>query len=134
MAQKAVHVSGRRKKAIARATVREGKGKVRINNQLLDTINNGFIKMKIMEPLIIAGDLSKKVNINIIVRGGGWQGQADASRLAIARGLVEYSKDSNLKKQFLDYDRHLLVADVRHTEPSKPNDSKPRAARQFSKR
>ena len=134
MTNKIVHVSGKRKRSIARATVSNGKGNIRINKQLLEKISNNFIKMKIMEPLILAGDLAKKVNIDVIVRGGGWQGQTDASRLAIARGLVEWSKDNNLKRQFLDYDRHLLVADVRHTEPSKPNDSKPRAARQFSKR
>jgi len=134
MSKKVVQVSGKRKKAIARATIREGEGKIRINSQLLDTINNNFIKMKIMEPLMIAGDLSKKVNIDIKVKGGGWQGQAEASRLAIARGLVEWSKDGNLKRQFLDYDRHLLIADVRQVEPSKPNDSKARAKRQFSKR
>jgi len=93
-----------------------------------------MMKLKIMEPLILAGDLGKKVNISINVNGGGWQGQTDASRLAIARALVEYSKDGELKKKFLEYDRHLLIQDVRFKEPNKPNDSKARAKRQKSYR
>ncbi|QQG38552.1 MAG: 30S ribosomal protein S9 [Candidatus Woesearchaeota archaeon] len=132
--KKVIHVSGKRKKAIARATLREGKGSIRVNGQLLDSFSNEIMKMKIMEPLILAGELSKKVNIDINVRGGGWQGQTEASRLSIAKALVEYSKDPALKKMFLDYDRHMLINDVRRVEPSKPNDSKARAARQKSYR
>ena len=90
--------------------------------------------MKIMEPLIIAEDLSKGVNISVVVNGGGWQGQTEASRLVIAKGLVEWNKDNSLKKNFLDYDRHLLIADVRRKEVRKPGDSKARAKRQKSYR
>ena len=87
-----------------------------------------------MEPLLIAGDLSKKVNVNVSVAGGGFQSQAEAARLAIARALVNFSKDKALRQAFLDYDRHLLIADTRHAETSKPNDSKPRSKRQKSYR
>ena len=61
-------------------------------------------------------------------------GQADAARLAIAKSLVEYSKGDKLRKIFLEYDRQLLVADVRQAETSKPNVSKPRKKRQKSYR
>src|SRR4030042_6511486 len=100
---KIVHASGKRKMAIARVTLRAGNGKIKINNQLLDTIEPKLARMKIKEPLILAGELGKDVDINVNVLGGGNMSQAEASRLAIARALVDYSKDSKLEKTFLDY-------------------------------
>jgi small subunit ribosomal protein S9 len=129
---KAIHKNGKRKTSIAKATMKEGKGIIRINSTLLENHTPEIARMKIMEPLILAGDQSKKVNINVNVQGGGWSSQADASRLAIARCLLEANK--TLKKKFLDYDRHLLVADTRRKEMCKPNDSKARAKRQKSYR
>ncbi|MBT3985886.1 30S ribosomal protein S9 [archaeon] len=131
---KAVHASGKRKRAVARATITPGKGIVRINSLSLEHYQPELTRIKIQEPLILANDLAKKININIAVRGGGSQAQAEASRLAIARGLVEYSKSKELKQTFLDYDRNLLVADTRNKEACKPNDSKARAKRQKSYR
>jgi|SRR3989344_7217807 len=126
--------SGKRKRAVARATVREGKGLVRINSILLSNYNPKLLRMRISEPLILAGDMSKKVDINVVVYGGGISSQSEATRLAIARALVDYSKDKSLREKYLSYDRHLLIADVRHAEASKPGDSKPRAKRQKSYR
>jgi small subunit ribosomal protein S9 len=131
---KVVHVSGKRKMAVARATVKEGKGVTRINGRLLENYTPKVAMLKIMEPLMLAGDVAKKVDIKINVTGGGWASQTDACRLALARGLVEFTGSKTLKRTFLDYDRHLLVADVRRNEPHKPNDSKPRAKRQKSYR
>ena len=92
-------------------------------------------RLKLREPLIIAGDLIDKVNIRLNVVGGGISSQADAGRLAIAKGLVEYSKSEKLKEDFLKYDRNLLVADVRRKEPAKPNrHGQARAKRQKSYR
>ena len=129
---KIIHKAGKRKTAIARATMKPGKGLVRINYQTLETYSPELAKMKIMEPLLIAGEVSKKFDININVQGGGWQSQAEAARLAVARCLVEASKP--LKVKFLEYDRNLLVADTRRKEVCKPNDSKARAKRQKSYR
>jgi len=132
---KIVHVSGKRKRAIARATLKDGKGIIKINNQLLDILEPKFARMKIMEPLLLAGDLVKKIDININVAGGGIISQAEAVRLAIARVLVEYSKSNSLKEAFLKYDRHLLVADTRRKEAAKPNrHGQARAKRQKSYR
>ncbi len=131
---KASHISGKRKASIAKATVKDGHGIVRINKILLENYSNEVSRMKVMEPLLIAGDLSKKVNVNVSVIGGGFQSQAEAARLAIARALVNFSKDKALRQAFLDYDRHLLIADTRQAETSKPNDSKPRKKRQKSYR
>jgi small subunit ribosomal protein S9 len=131
---KIIHTSGKRKKAIARATLKEGNGKVRINKINLEDFRPKMLKMRLKEPLILAGDIVKKLDIDVNIVGGGITGQADAARLAIARAIVEYSKSERVKKTFLNYDRQLLVADVRQNEPSKPNDSKPRAKRQKSYR
>ena len=117
---KVINTSGKRKRAIARATLREGSGKIRINHVLLDVYQPKLYRLKIREPLILAGDIVNEVNIDINVIGGGINSQADAARLAIAKALVEYTKSEKLKNEFLNYDRNLLVADVRRKEPAKP--------------
>ncbi len=129
---KAIHRSGKRKTSIAKATLSQGKGVVRINSILLANYSPEIARMKIMEPIILAGDQTKTFDITVTVKGGGWSSQAEASRLAIARCLVETNK--TLRKKFLDYDRHLIVADTRRKEMCKPNDSKARAKRQKSYR
>ena len=118
---KTIVTSGKRKRAIARAALKEGKGIVMINKISLDYYEPKMYRLKLREPLILAGDIINKVNINVNVIGGGIASQAEAARLSIARALVEYSKSERLKEKFLKYDRQLLVADVRRKEPSKPN-------------
>ena len=129
---KLITSSGKRKAAIARARLAQGKGNVRINSFLLDTFQPEMLRMKIEEPLLLAGDSVKNIDIVVTVKGGGPSSQADAVRLAIARALVAHNK--KLEKIFLSYDRQLLVADVRRKEVAKPNDSKARAKRQKSYR
>ena len=132
---KIVQVSGKRKKAIARATVKPGKGIVRVNNRLLSTITPQMIRLRLQEPLLIADKLAQEVDITVRVSGGGLSSQADATRLAIARGLVAFHGSAALKQAFSDYDRQLLVADVRQREKAKPNShGKARAKRQKSYR
>jgi small subunit ribosomal protein S9 len=134
MVKKVVHTSGKRKTAIARATLRKGRGKVRINSRLLDFYEPEIARLKIREPLLIAEKVAKEVDIDVNVRGGGFMAQAEAARVAIAKGLLEWSEDPKLREKFLAYDRHLLVADVRRTEPQKPYRSAARRMRQTSKR
>lgn len=134
MAKKYINVSGKRKTAIARGVVKKGSGRIRINSKLLDVYEPEMARMKIMEPILIAGDEASKVDIDINVKGGGIMAQAEAARMVIARGLVEWTGSKELKKKFLQYDRHLLVADVRHTEPHKPCRSSARRGKQTSKR
>jgi len=129
-----VVVSGKRKRAIARATIKKGNGKIRINKILVELVEPELSRLKIQEAIQLAGPLSKSVDINIKVNGGGAASQVEAARLVIAKGLVEFTKSDELKKLYLNYDRHLLVADTRRNEPHKPNDSKPRAKRQKSYR
>lgn len=133
--QKSIVISGKRKRAIARATIREGKGKFRINRKRLEEYMPEFARMRIQEPLIIAGDAAQKVDIGVNVHGGGTASQAEASRLAIGKALVEYTKSEELKQKFLNYDRHLLVADTRRKESRKPGThSHARSKRQKSYR
>lgn len=132
---KPIQVSGRRKSAIARASISDGKGIIKVNNVPLEAIDPKMIQLKIQEPLILAGDKAKKFDINVHVAGGGPTGQADAVRLAIARALCEATKDEKLKQLLVSYDRQLLVADVRRREMRKPNTrGRARAKRQKSYR
>ncbi len=119
MKQHIIHVSGKRKSSIARATLRQGKGIVRVNKVNIEVMNQHLPKMKIMEPLQLAGAIASTVTIDVKVQGGGVMSQAEASRLVIARALVQF--DKKLEKPFLEYDRQLLVADVRRKETKKPN-------------
>ena len=118
---KKIHASGKRKTAIARATLKHGNGLIRVNNILIDFIEPRISRLKLREPLILAGDVADKVDIDVSVAGGGISSQAEASRLAVAKALVEYSKNDKLKEIFLSYDRNLMIADVRRKESSKPN-------------
>ncbi len=132
--KKIFHGVGKRKKAIARAVLREGKGKVRINDVPLELIEPRYVRMRIKEALVLAGETAQKVDIDVNVKGGGIFGQADAARVAIANALVNY--DKKLRNVFLEYDRRLLVSDPRRTEPHKPSRSSagPRRKKQQSKR
>ena len=132
---KIAHASGKRKRAIARATIREGVGVIRINDKILSQVHPEIARERIMEPIHIAGALANGLSIRVNIVGGGWSSQAEAARLAISRALVLYSGSKELKKDFLEYDRHLLIADTRRKEARKPNThSKARAKRQSSKR
>lgn len=120
---KPIHTSGTRKKAIARATLKSGKGRVLINNILLPNLKPELARLKIQEPLMLADDVASQVDISVRVFGGGIFGQADAARLAISKALVEHTGKDKLKAKFIEYDRTLLVADVRTREVRKPNTS-----------
>lgn len=135
MAEDVVNTSGKRKEAVARATVRAGEGRVRINSKPVELMEPRVARDKILEPLRVAGkDRHDAVDIAINVQGGGIMGQADATRTAIARGLVDYFDDPALRELFLDYDRSLLVNDPRRKEPKHPMGPGARAKRQKSYR
>jgi len=116
---KIINTSGKKKAATARATLKEGKGIVRINKVPLDIHEPRLARLKIQEPVEIAGDLLKGMNIDVVVSGGGIMGQTDAVRTAIAKGIVEWTGDTALKEAYSDYDRNLLVSDHRHKEKKK---------------
>ena len=118
-----VHTSGKRKTAKARATVKEGSGTIRFNSKPLDVLEESMKRM-IEEPLRIAGEgVYSDLQIQVDTEGGGKNGQAEAARMAVARGLVEYTDDEELENEFLEYDRNMLVEDSRRTETRKPSQS-----------
>jgi small subunit ribosomal protein S9 len=126
-------VSGKRKTAIAKATIREGKGIVLINRIPYENLDN-FRRLNIEEPISIAKKVLKDFNfdISVNVKGGGSESQIEAARLAIARALTGFTKSEELKRKYLDYDKNLLIADTRRKEAYKPGDSKARRKRQSS--
>ncbi len=134
MVKKVVNTSGKRKTAVARATVKKGNGLVRINKKPVEIYEPEIARWKILEPIKIAEKYVDKVNIDVNVRGGGFVSQANAVRTAIARGLVEFTGDPSLKLAFLDHDRSLLVNDPRRKEPKKPLGRGARKKRQKSYR
>jgi small subunit ribosomal protein S9 len=76
-------------------------------------------RAKIMEPLILSEGLAKEYDIDVAVEGGGFMGQAEAIRMAIARSLVKLSKGSVLRQIYTDYDRTMLSGDSRRKESKK---------------
>ncbi len=116
---KTIIASGKRKTAVAKAVLKAGTGKVKINKVPLDLVEPRVYRMRIQEPLILAEEIKNNVDIFVNVKGGGPMSQSDAARTAIAKALVEH--EPKLKQVFLEYDRHLLVADVRLKETHKPN-------------
>ena len=91
-------------------------------------------QLEISEPLVLASDIlgELKFDIAVNVTGGGIACQVEAGRLAIAKAIVKFTKNEDVKNAFLAYDRNMLVADTRRKEACKPGDSKARANRQTS--
>ena len=131
---KSIVASGKRKTAVARATLRKGRGIVRINSVPVEIHPVELARMKILEPLKLAGKKAETVDIDVTVKGGGVMGQADAVRTAIARGLVQYLNDQDLETLFREYDRTLIVPDTRRKLPKNPLGRGARKKRQKSYR
>ncbi|NHJ03571.1 MAG: 30S ribosomal protein S9 [Candidatus Heimdallarchaeota archaeon] len=130
-----VLTSGKRKTAIARATTKAGRGRIRINSIPLEVYPSELARMKIQEPLVLAGEeIVKSLDITVNVFGGGIIGQADAARTAVGRAIVKWTQDPELRSKFMHYDRSILVADSRRREDKKPGGPGARARYQKSYR
>ncbi len=117
--EKIVLTSGKRKSAVARAVIKPGTGIIRINGRRLEAIENEWVRAIIKEPLLLIGELRNKIDIRVRVSGGGVSGQAQAARMAIARGIVRYFEDPKIEELFRHYDRYMLVGDPRRKEMKK---------------
>ena len=115
-----IYAVGKRKTAKARATLKEGSGKIRVNHESIENWPK-YLQLRVLEPVKLSG--ISDVDININVHGGGISAQSEAVRLAVARAILNYTKDNDLKTKFLEYDRNLLVEDSRRTEVHKPSQS-----------
>jgi small subunit ribosomal protein S9 len=131
---KIVNTSGKRKKAIARAIVKKGKGRIRINRKPIEIWTPEMAKLKIMEAIILSKKKSEQVDIDVSVEGGGFMGQAYAIRTAIARGILQYFDDPDLEEVYRTFDRNLLVNDPRQREPKHQGGRGARKKRQKSYR
>jgi len=117
---KVVISSGKRKTAVARAIIKKGTGKVFINNIPLEIWEPEVARWKIMEPILLLDEETRNsIDIHVTVKGGGFMGQADAARMAIARGLVQWTGSETLKRLYEQYDRSMIAGDPRRTEPKK---------------
>lgn len=125
--------TGKRKTAIAKALIRKGKGRVKINRKPLEIMEPEVARLKILEPLMLSG-LHDIVDIDVTVKGGGVMGQAEAVRTAIGKALIEFSKDKELRDRFYEYDRTLVKDDPRRKEPKKYGGRGARAKKQKSYR
>ncbi len=117
--RKTTLASGKRKTSKARVVIKEGKGRVRINNTPIDLYTPDFAKDKIMEAIQLSGDYAQTVDIKVKVEGGGFMSQAEAIRMGIAKGLVKHTRSKRLRTAYLEYDRTMLVGDARRKEPKK---------------
>ncbi|MFH1285667.1 MAG: 30S ribosomal protein S9 [Candidatus Micrarchaeota archaeon] len=129
-----VFTRGKKKESIARAVTYEGNGIVRINKRSINALKPHYLCDIVREPLTLASELSNKVNIDVDVYGGGVMGQAEAVRIAIARGLCAFSKSEELKATMEKYDRYMICEDYRRVEPKKYKGPKARARYQKSYR
>jgi small subunit ribosomal protein S9 len=132
------HVSGKRKEAIARTTIRPGKGIVRVNSKLFEYSMPRLARERIRQVLLLSDgfiDLGK-VDIDIVSEGGGVMGQAEAIACSLARTLLAYTGSDQLKEIFVKYDRTFIAGDHRQTEVHKPSQSSsgPRHKKQKSYR
>jgi small subunit ribosomal protein S9 len=134
MKAKVIQASGKRKTAIARATLKKGLGRVRINKKALEIIEPEMAKLKIMEPLMVVENVAKKVDIDVTVTGGGFMGQAEAARIAIGNALLKFAKDDKLQEKFLEYDRTIIKGDHRRKETKKVGGRGARSKKQKSYR
>jgi len=132
---KSILTVGKRKRAIARTSIKPGTGKIIINSKCLDDCENETFRLLIKEPLLLIGDDWKKFDYDVNVKGGGVIGQAEAIRQSICKGLVDLLGEK-VKKTLIEYNRNFLVYDPRRTEPHKPPHSSwgPRRYKQRSKR
>jgi small subunit ribosomal protein S9 len=118
--KKVLVVSGKRKTATARAVVRPGSGRVRINLVPVEIYEPEIAREKIMEPLLQAGeDVWNQMDMDIKTSGGGYMGQAEAARMAVANALLKWTKSSHLRTVFTEYDRTMVAGDSRRKEPKK---------------
>lgn len=133
--KKVLVVSGKRKTAVARAIVKAGAGRIRINRIPVEIYEPEIAREKIMEPLLQAGDeVWKQLDMDIKTSGGGFMGQAEAARVTVANALLKWTKSSHLRTVFTEYDRTMIVGDSRSKEPKKFGGPGARAKEQKSYR
>ena len=125
-----VNAVGRRKAAIARVYVTEGTGVITINKRTLDVYFPSSILQFVVKQPLAKLDVVEKYDILVNLTGGGYKGQAEALRLAIARALVKINPEDKAALRAEGF----MTRDPRSVERKKPGQPKARKRFQFSKR
>jgi len=126
----AVNALGRRKTAVARIILKEGKGNIIINKRdYKEYFPMGTLQYIVMQPLTLL-NVADQYDIQVNLDGGGINGQAEAVRLAISRALVKINADSKPELKHAGF----MTRDPREVERKKPGQPKARKKFQFSKR
>jgi small subunit ribosomal protein S9 len=125
-----INTIGRRKSAVARIFVNEGKGNITVNKRnLTDYFPTTTLQYIVMQPLNLL-EVKEKYDIKVNLFGGGPKGQAEALRLAISRALINIDPESRKELKAAGF----LTRDPREVERKKPGRPKARKRFQFSKR
>lgn len=125
-----INAVGRRKAAIARVFVKEGTGVITVNNRTLaEYFPNPILQFIVKQPLALL-DVAEKYDLKVNLVGGGYKGQAEALRLAIARALVKINAEDKSSLRQAGF----VTRDPRAVERKKPGQPKARKRFQFSKR
>ena len=130
-------VKSKRKSAVARASVKAGTGMIRLNGSDISTIEQEIYRNAMLEPVNLSSitrELADRLDITVNVQGGGTSAQTQAVRSAIAKAIAKFSDTDTIKKEYMRYDRSLLVDDYRRVEPKKFKGPKARARFQKSYR
>ena len=134
---KGAFVRAKRKAAVARASAGVGKGIIRVNGFDVNTIQPLEYRAMMLEPVNFSDTtraIASKMAITVNVYGGGASSQTQAVRSAIAKCIMEFSGSDSLKKEYMSYDRFMVVDDSRRVEPKKFKGPKARARFQKSYR
>ena len=125
-----INALGRRKSAVARVYVEEGSGKITINKRdLTEYFPSTILQYVVKQPLNLL-DVAEKYDIKVNLQGGGYTGQSQALRLAIARALVKINAEDKKALRAEGF----MTRDSREVERKKPGRPKARRCFQFSKR
>ncbi len=136
-AEKVVRVRSKRKRCIARGTGKPGTGAIRINGMEMNSLKPAELRATVLASVYlseITRDVAKGIDISLNVKGGGISAQAQASGSAIAKIITEFAGSDTVRKEYMMFDRHLLIDDARRVEPKKYLGPKARARFQTSYR
>ncbi len=125
-----IHTIGRRKTSVARLYISKGKGNIMVNKKAYNEFfPTATLQYKITQPLALTKN-EGNFDLKVTVKGGGFNGQAEAVRLAISRALCKFDEENRtiLKPE------GLLTRDPRMVERKKFGQKKARKKHQFSKR
>ena len=125
-----VNALGRRKSAVARIFVTEGTGKITINKKDLQVYFPSTILQYVVKQPLMTLNVAEKYDIKVNLDGGGFTGQSQALRLAIARALVKINQEDKKALRAEGF----MTRDAREVERKKPGQPKARRRFQFSKR